>query len=139
MPAWEIIEPIIVVLGFVVSCATLWYVWRQDRDAKRQKEEDVYWSERFNKAVALLITVGHRNTTNSATMIFNLLNFNIDQKTRIDQYLIRMNWATNIWNPLPLALDQLRLPAVRQTITDVLNAFEDFKKREPDHAKLAGL
>jgi hypothetical protein len=72
-------------------------------------------------------------------MVFNLLDLSEQQKTRIDQHLVRIHWATNVWTPLPIVPEQLRLPAVRRTIDEVIEAFEKFKQKEPEHAKRAGL
>ena len=114
---------------------------RQDEDARRQKKEDEEWSLKWSQAAKSLVNIGRRYTTGGKTygqgFVFDLVFPDPPLRNRIEALLIERGPNGDI-SMRSLANEQLRLPHVRKTITDVLDEVEKVRRGSPELGRAMG-
>ena len=144
MLLWNLINTI---LGLVALGIAIWgatanvrqyrLAKRQDDDAKKQKREDEEWSLKFGLATKYLVNIGRRYTAGGKTygqgFGYDLVFPDVALRQRIDSLLIERNSNRDI-RGRSLPNQQLRLPHLRKTITDVLDAVEKVRTESPELA-----
>jgi hypothetical protein len=149
MLLWNLINTL---LGLIALAIAVWGVTanvrqynlakKQDEEAKKLAKEDETWSLEFERVAKNLAKIGNRFTSGGKTygqgVGYDLVFPDMELRQRIEAHLIQRN-SNRDMQVRSLPNEQLRLPHVRKTITDVLDALERIKKEHPDLAAAMGI
>jgi hypothetical protein len=100
---------------------------QQDEAAKKQAKEDAEWWEQFGKATKSITTIGKNYLSMPQGFGFDIVFADNDLRQRIGAYFINLSPNRDM-QVRSLAPEQLRLPDVRRTISNVNSAVESAKK-----------
>jgi len=114
----------------------------QEQETKREREQASQdeWSSKFDAAVSAVQKLGpHWMVANgSQTNAFGLA-FPAELVGRIERYLIVERSSRGIFRARQMDASQFRLSPVQDTITQVLDSANKFRRDWPDEARKLGL
>jgi hypothetical protein len=128
-----IVSLILLVVTVVIAVWTLVLMRKQDKRETNAEE----WTVKFYRAAELATKV-HSGLLPPDVATWGLM-FPAELQDRITFYLISISSSHPTAQVRPLVPEQLSMPAMRQTITDVLKRVEKIKRDNPDGAKTIGL
>jgi hypothetical protein len=113
---------------------------KQFQTVKRQEENATECAKKFDQATNALMKISPNNTLPagpSGTIVdaYRYIFPNEDLRFRIETYLGRRKIFIHTFRPATLTNDQLQNPVVKQTIQDVLDIVELFKRDHTDFAR----
>lgn len=103
------------------------------QEARRQTEAESIqeWSRKFDTAVRLLLAIEPKIFTDSRGRAFVYIFPEDDLRSRIETYLIEADLGRNLFKARPVAAELLLMPIVQQTIQQVLDRVQEFRKKDP--------
>jgi len=146
--ALSIIPILIALYALWVSLRTEKYARTQVELMQRQETERVReqaiqdeWSAKFDAAVSAVQKIAPRwtQTPNGQTNTYGLAFPGPDLVPQIEHYLVEEKLSRGPVRARQINGAELRLPVVRETITQVLACVEKFKRDWPAEAKKLGL
>ncbi|HEV2287932.1 MAG TPA: hypothetical protein VGR81_03165 [Candidatus Acidoferrales bacterium] len=149
MMALSFVNWILAVVGAIGGCfgvASFFYVRRQTnlmnsqaRGEEIRKVDDAEWSARFEEAATTLARVGPKWIGPEGEFYHSQF-ADPNVRTRIEQHLIHIGGQNrDVFQAKSVNTEALRVPAIRQTIDEVLKTLNSFKTERPDDAERLGL
>jgi hypothetical protein len=133
-------------LAILISLGALFYAWRQthlmqQQEEERQRENQAVkeWTEKFYRAAALAAKIRSMWLSfvpgGAPTNVYGHVFRDPELQGRIAFHLISIDSSHSTAQVRPVTPEQLSVPAMRKTITDVLDRVEQFKRDNPANAK----
>jgi hypothetical protein len=143
------------ILPILISLIAIWLAWdakryarvqvdlMREQEQKRDQERatDDEWAVKCDAAVTAIqkIMPHWMQASSGLTNAYGLAFANQALRARIERYLTVERIGPGPVRARQIGVDQLRLPVVRETITQVLDGLAKFKQNYPDESRKLGL